>query len=126
MAAEQAQRWSFSNSPAKEIVVDGWDSYESEPKTDGAPTPSRSTPSTSPSCANTRPARTRSASRWASSWKDTGKVFTKKDGSWLHPETVSETFRRILSTTDLPLITLRDLRHVAATLTHGAAVTFTP
>ncbi len=53
-------------------------------------------------------------------WQDTGKVFTKEDGSWLHPETVSETFRRILATTDLPPITLRDLRHVSATLTHGA------
>ncbi|MFJ1843309.1 hypothetical protein [Streptomyces sp. NPDC088146] len=37
----------------------------------------------------------------------------------MHPETVSETFRRILAATDLPPITLRDLRHVAATLTHG-------
>lgn len=56
---------------------------------------------------------------WGNAWQDTGKVFTKEDGSWLHPETVSETFRRILATTDLPPITLRDLRHVAATLTHG-------
>jgi integrase len=56
---------------------------------------------------------------WGSAWQDTGKVFTKEDGSWLHPETVSESFRRILATTDLPPITLRDLRHVAATLTHG-------
>lgn len=53
-------------------------------------------------------------------WQNTGKVFTKEDGSWLHPETVSETFRRILATTDLPPITPRDLRHVSATLTHGA------
>ncbi|NGO45814.1 hypothetical protein G6048_27980 [Streptomyces sp. YC419] len=57
--------------------------------------------------------------KWSSAWQNTGKVFTKEDGSWLHPETVSETFRRILSTTDLPPVTLRDLRHVSATLTHG-------
>ena len=57
--------------------------------------------------------------QWGTAWQNTGKVFTKEDGSWLHPETVSETFRRILATTDLPPITLRDLRHVAATLTHG-------
>lgn len=57
--------------------------------------------------------------KWNAAWQNTGKVFTKEDGSWLHPETVSETFRRILATTDLPPITLRDLRHVAATLTHG-------
>ncbi len=40
-------------------------------------------------------------------------------GSWLHPETVSQTFRRIYATTDLPPITFRDLRHVAAALTHA-------
>lgn len=56
---------------------------------------------------------------WGSAWQDTGKVFTQEDGSSLHPETVSETFRRILASTTLPPITLRDLRHVAATLTHG-------
>lgn len=32
---------------------------------------------------------------------ESGKVFTKEDGSWLHPETISETFRRLLATTDL-------------------------
>ncbi|WP_410169985.1 hypothetical protein [Actinacidiphila bryophytorum] len=32
---------------------------------------------------------------------------------------VSGTFRRICATTDLPPITFRDLRRVAATLTHG-------
>ncbi len=51
---------------------------------------------------------------WGGAWKDTGRVFTKEDGSWLHPETVSETFRRILATTDLPPITLRDLRDAHA------------
>jgi hypothetical protein len=50
---------------------------------------------------------------WGVAWQDTGKVFTKEDGSWLHPETVSETFYRILATTALPPITLPDLRHVA-------------
>lgn len=43
---------------------------------------------------------------WGDAWQDTGKVFTKEDGARLHPETVSETFRRILATTDLPPITL--------------------
>ncbi|GAA1357974.1 hypothetical protein GCM10009612_27120 [Streptomyces beijiangensis] len=42
------------------------------------------------------------------------------------PETVSDTFRRNLATTDLPPITLRDLRHVTATLTHRGAATSAP
>ena len=69
---------------------------------------------------HSRPGRAgHSPGPWGPAWSDTGKVFTREDGSWLHPETVSETFRRIHATTDLPPITFRDLRHVAATLTHA-------
>ncbi|WP_328561366.1 site-specific integrase [Streptomyces coelicoflavus] len=105
--------------PAKEIVVDGWDPYESEPKTDGS---ANTIALDSVNLAVLREHRTRQGkerSEWGDAWQNTGKVFTKEDGSWLHPETVSETFRRLLATTDLPPITLRDLRHVSATLTHG-------
>ncbi|MFE9292341.1 hypothetical protein [Streptomyces niveus] len=41
-------------------------------------------------------------------WHDTGKVFTDTDGSWLHPEKVSETFRRLCREAGVPL-NLRDL-----------------
>ncbi|WP_250306284.1 tyrosine recombinase XerC [Streptomyces sp. A 4/2] len=105
--------------PAKEITVDGWDVYESEPKTDGS---ANTIALDSLNVAVLRAHKARQNKErlaWGTAWKDTGKVFTQEDGSWLHPETVSETFRRILATTDLPPITLRDLRHVAATLTHG-------
>ncbi|MFF4686769.1 tyrosine recombinase XerC [Streptomyces sp. NPDC001307] len=105
--------------PAKEIVVDGWDLYESEPKTDGS---ANTIALDSVNIAVLRDHKARQDKEradWGAAWQDTGKVFTKEDGSWLHPETVSESFRRILATTDLPPITLRDLRHVAATLTHG-------
>ncbi|MFF9339389.1 tyrosine recombinase XerC [Streptomyces sp. NPDC014773] len=106
--------------PAKEIVVDGWDPYESEPKTDGS-AGTIALDSVNIEVLRAQKARQAKERRKAgAAWQDTGKVFTKEDGSWLHPETVSETFRRILATTDLPPITLRDLRHVSATLTHGA------
>ncbi|MFD3663326.1 tyrosine recombinase XerC [Streptomyces sp. NPDC058659] len=106
--------------PAKEIVVDGWDPYESEPKTDGS-AGTIALDSVNIEVLRAQKARQAKERRKAgAAWQDTGKVFTKEDGSWLHPETVSETFRRILAATDLPPITLRDLRHVSATLTHGA------
>ncbi|MER7517029.1 site-specific integrase [Streptomyces sp. NPDC126499] len=106
--------------PAKEIVVDGWDPYESKPKTDGS-AGTIALDSVNIEVLRAQKARQAKERRKAgAAWQDTGKVFTKEDGSWLHPETVSETFRRILATTDLPPITLRDLRHVSATLTHGA------
>ncbi|NGO70724.1 site-specific integrase [Streptomyces boncukensis] len=105
--------------PSKEIVVDGWDPYESEPKTEGS---SNTIALDSLNVAVLLAHRARQDEerrRWGQAWQNTGKVFTREDGSWLHPEMASEAFRRILATTDLPPITLRDLRHVAATLTHG-------
>ncbi|MEU9117254.1 site-specific integrase [Streptomyces sp. NPDC048483] len=105
--------------PAKEIVVDGWATYESEPKTDGSAN-TIALDSLNIAVLRAHKARQDEERRaWGTAWKDTGKVFTQADGSWLHPETVSDTFRRILAATDLPPIKLRDLRHVAATLTHG-------
>jgi len=105
--------------PAKEIVVDGWDPYESEPKTDGSANTIALDSTTISELRDHKARQEKERAQWGEAWQDTGKVFTKEDGSWLHPGTVSETFRRILATTDLPPITLRDLRHVTATLTHG-------
>ncbi|MEV0446169.1 tyrosine-type recombinase/integrase [Streptomyces spectabilis] len=105
--------------PAKEIVVDGWDPYESEPKTDGSANTIALDSANVTALRDHKVRQEKERAEWGTAWQDTGKVFTQEDGSWLHPETVSDTFRRILATTDLPPITLRDLRHVAATLTHG-------
>ncbi|WP_434591814.1 site-specific integrase [Streptomyces sp. A5-4] len=105
--------------PAKEIVVDGWDPYESAPKTDGSASTIALDSVNVALLREHHKAMLSAREKWGAAWNETGKVFTREDGSWLHPETVSETFRRILATTDLPPITLRDLRHVAATLTHG-------
>ncbi|MGC9538538.1 site-specific integrase [Streptomyces sp. UG1] len=52
-------------------------------------------------------------------WADMGKVFVDTDGKWLHPEKVSDEFRRICRAAELPPINLRDLRHCAATLIHA-------
>lgn len=105
--------------PAKEIVVDGWDPYEAEPKTDGSANTIALDTLTIAALRAHKKRQKKERKQWGSAWTDTGKVFTREDGSWLHPETVSQTFRRISATTDLPPITFRDLRHVAATLTHA-------
>jgi integrase len=106
--------------PSKELVVDGWDPYESEPKTDGSAATIALDSLNVAVLREHRERQEKAREEWGDAWNETGKVFTEEDGSWLHPETASATFRRILATTDLPPITLRDLRHVAATLTHGA------
>ncbi|MFZ3595908.1 site-specific integrase [Streptomyces sp. BH104] len=105
--------------PAKEIVVDGWDTYESEPKTDGSADTIALASSNVLVLREHKARQDKERKKWGPAWQNTGKVFTQEDGSWLHPETLSAAFRRILAATDLPPITLRDLRHVAATLTHG-------
>jgi integrase len=103
----------------KEIVQDGWEVYESEPKTDGS---AATIGLDSTTVAVLRAHRARQLEErlaWGEAWQDTGKVFTREDGNWLHPETVSDTFRRICAKTDLPPINFRDLRHLAATLIHA-------
>ena len=53
-------------------------------------------------------------------WTDTGRVFTKEDGTHLHPETVTRHFAELTAAADLPPIRLHDLRHGAATLALAA------
>lgn len=102
-----------------EIVTDGWTPYESAPKTDSSAATIGLDKATVAVLRAHRARQNRERLQWGEAWKDTGKVFTREDGAWLHPEAVSEAFRRICSRTDLPPINLRDLRHVAATLIHA-------
>ncbi|SHM57055.1 Site-specific recombinase XerD [Streptomyces yunnanensis] len=104
---------------SKEIVQDGWTPYESEPKTDGSAATIGLDSGTVAVLRAHRARQHRERLKWGEAWTDTGKVFTQEDGTWLHPETVSVAFRRIHKAARLPPINLRDLRHVAATLTHA-------
>ncbi len=49
-------------------------------------------------------------------WPETGRVFTREDGTGLVPEQVSRHFRELIRQAQLPPIRLHDLRHGAATL----------
>ncbi|WP_239406173.1 site-specific integrase [Frankia sp. Cj3] len=53
-------------------------------------------------------------------WPDTDLVFTQPDGHPLHPSQISDLFHEIADALELPPITLRDLRHGAATLALAA------
>lgn len=104
---------------AKEIVVDGWTPVETVPKTDGA---AGTIGLDSVNVAVLREHRVRQLAakeKAGAKWTETGKVFTTETGGWLHPEKVSDDFRRICTAADLPPINLRDLRHCAATLIHA-------
>ncbi|MER5892313.1 site-specific integrase [Streptomyces sp. NPDC001876] len=104
---------------AKEIVVDGWTPVEEDPKTDGSAAAVMIDRGTARVLAAHRVQQLaeRDARLVAGqTWTDTGKVFTQEDGAWLHPDTVSKTFRRIADAAGLPPINLRDCRHGAAAL----------
>ncbi|MGC0317323.1 site-specific integrase [Kitasatospora acidiphila] len=120
---------------SKEIVQDGWTPIETEPKTDGSAATIGLDDVTVQVLREhrarqlaERDAQLAARAEYlasggdpakAPSWTDTGKVFTREDGTWLHPEMVSDTFRQIYESAGLPPINLRDLRHQAATVIHA-------
>ena len=53
-------------------------------------------------------------------WTDTGLVFTREDGTALHPAAVTDRFHDLLDDAGLPPVRLHDLRHGAATLALAA------
>ncbi len=53
---------------------------------------------------------------WGQAWQESGKVFTREDGSALHPDHVTDAFVQLAYGAGLPPIRLHDLRHGAATL----------
>jgi len=53
---------------------------------------------------------------WVPAWSDTGYVFTREDGTPLHPEHLSDRLETLARRAGLPRIRLHDLRHTAATL----------
>jgi integrase len=55
-------------------------------------------------------------------WEDSGYVFTKRDGSPLHPRTLSQAFVWLVRNSDLPRIRLHDLRHTHASIAVKAGV----
>ena len=59
---------------------------------------------------------------WAGVWTDTGRVFTREDGTALRPAHVSERFDTLVSRLGLPPVTLHGLRHGSATMALAAGV----
>lgn len=53
---------------------------------------------------------------WGEAWTETGLVFTQANGTPIHPDSVTDAFRRTVRRLGLPSIRLHDLRHTWATL----------
>jgi integrase len=52
---------------------------------------------------------------WGPAWTDNGLVFTREDGTEIHPQRLSGWFRRLAASSGLPPIRLHDVRHSYAT-----------
>ncbi len=61
---------------------------------------------------------------WGEAWTDSGLVFTREDGTPLHPQTLRWHLRRLARQAGVPEIRFHDLRHCAAThaLANGVPV----
>jgi integrase len=57
---------------------------------------------------------------WGAAWTDSGRLFTREDGTDLHPARVSETLDRLVKRSGLARVRLHDLRHGHATLALAA------
>lgn len=59
---------------------------------------------------------------WGEAWTETGLVFTRQDGTALHPQTATWHFHRLARAAGVPVLRLHDLRHTHATLGLAAGV----
>lgn len=53
---------------------------------------------------------------WGPAWTDSGRVFTREDGTPLRPGWISQRFGALITRADLPPIRFHDLRHGAASM----------
>jgi integrase len=105
---------------AKQLVVDGWEVYEDDPKTDAGARTIALDSETVAVLERHRAQQDKDREEWGDGWVKTGRVFTAENGAWLHPAKVTRRFNELREEIALPPIRLHDLRHGAATLAHAA------
>ncbi|WP_235468662.1 site-specific integrase [Streptomyces platensis] len=120
------QKWADINldagliTVAKQLVVDGWEVYEDDPKTDAGARTIALDSETVRSLKRHRAQQDNDRREWGNAWMETGRVFTKENGEMLHPANVTRRFVELCEEIGLPPVRLHDLRHGAATLAHAA------
>ncbi|MFF3733412.1 tyrosine recombinase XerC [Streptomyces sp. NPDC002476] len=120
------QRWTDTHletgllTVAKQLVVNGWEVYEDDPKTDAGARTIALDSDTVQALKRHRAQQDEDRKEWESGWVETGRVFTRENGELLHPANVTRRFIELHEEIGLPPIRLHDLRHGAATLAHAA------
>lgn len=101
---------------AKQLVQDGWKVEESDPKTDSSNAAVALDEDTVDALRARLESREAEKAEWGDDWIDSGRIFTRENGEWIHPGWLSEEFERLVARSGLPPVRLHDLRHGAATL----------
>ncbi|MFJ4908818.1 tyrosine recombinase XerC [Streptomyces sp. NPDC093249] len=105
---------------ATQLVVDGWEVYEDDPKTDAGARTIALDSATVDVLRRHRAQQDADREKWETAWVETGRLFTRENGELLHPGNVTRRFIELYEEIGLPPIRLHDLRHGAATLAHAA------
>lgn len=105
---------------AKQLVVNGWEVYEDDPKTDAGARTIALDFDTVQVLTRHRAQQDKDREKWGSAWVETGRVFTRENGELLHPANVTRRFIESHEEIGLPPVRLHDLRPGAATLAHAA------
>ena len=106
----------------QQIVQLGWKTEIGPPKTERGERTVSLDSRTVAVLRHWRDYQVRDRQRWGDAWVESGLVFTREDGSPLHPDLATDAFARIAKHTGLPPIRLHDLRHTAASLALQAGV----
>lgn len=105
---------------AKQLVQDGWEISESNPKTDSSNADVALDMGTAATMREYLAQRGVEKQQWGEAWLESGRFFTREGGEWLHPGLLSEEFERLVQRSGLPPVRLHDLRHGAATIALAA------
>jgi len=104
------------------LVLAGRQVVTSEPKTSRGRRSIALDPRTVAALRSWRAAQLEERLAWGAAWTDSGLVFTREDGTPMHPEWLSDAFDWRIRTAGLPRIRFHDLRHTHASLGLAAGV----
>jgi integrase len=108
--------------PRRPRVVVNYVVHESEPKTRMGKRSLALDPATLAALQEHKIRQDQDRAEVGPAWTDSGLVFTRPDGSPIHPDLITDWFRRLARAAGLPPIRLHDVRHSYATAALAAGV----
>jgi integrase len=109
-------------SPRRPRVVVNYVVHESEPKTRMGKRSLALDPATLAALQEQKAHQDQERAEVGAAWMDSGLVFTRPDGSPIHPDLITDWFRRLARAAGLPPIRLHDVRHSYATAALAAGI----